>query len=84
MNVLYFQQKLAGGTRAFIRLGGPLRLEESLDLLAVRGRSGLSVIGGHRGDSGKMCSHRIRFYPGPVNGDGECVWKRGDREMGFN
>jgi len=62
VNVLYFQKKLPRCTRTSVWLRGPLRLEESLGLLAVRRRSGLSVVGRHLGGGGEMCSHRIRFY----------------------
>ena len=82
-NVLYVQQKLTGGTRAFVGFGGSLRLEESLDLPRVLGRSGLSVVGGHLGGDGEVCLHCIRFYAGQVNEGGGRVWKRGDQETGF-
>ena len=64
MNVLYVLQKLTGGTRTSVWLGGSLRLEENLHLLGVLGRSDLSVVGGHFDCSSEVCLHRIRFYAG--------------------
>ena len=64
MNVLYVLQKLTGGTRTSVWLGGSLRLEENLHLLKVLGRTGLSVVGGHFDGSSEVCLHRIRFYAG--------------------
>jgi len=82
VNALYSDQKLTGGTGASVGSGGPLRLEESFELLGVPWRSDLSVVGGHTWGGGEACSHRIWFCAGSNGGD-EGVWKRGDREMGF-
>jgi len=70
VNALYSDHKLTGGTGASVGFGGPLRLEEGFELLGVPWRSDLSVVGGHMGDDGEVCSHSIRFYTGRAN-DGD-------------
>ena len=58
VNALYFSEKLTGGTGAFVRFCGSLRLEVSLHLLGVLRRGGLSVVGRHVGDVGR-CAYLV-------------------------
>jgi len=75
---LYFREKLAGGTRTFVRFRGLLRLEVSLHLLRVLGRSCLSAVGVHVGTVGRYAY----LVSGFIDSSQERVWKRGDQEMG--
>ena len=85
VNVLYFHEKLAGGTRTFVWFGGSLRLEVSLHLFGVLGRSGLSVVGRHL-ETGEVCLHLVSGFmqvePTAMNACGSAAtrkWGTSDR-----
>jgi len=63
VNSLYFPEKLAGGTRAFVRFRGLLSLEVSLNLLGVWGRSDVSVVSGHLDVVGRFTDLVSGFIP---------------------